>query len=409
MPKQSKKRSLKRASKVAAKIEEDLSEVRQDNIDGGLFFVDKSGDEKVKNAIVTRTLKIDEIINGNLSNSAIPAMLSRKSLKSTTVKVESGFKHREMSAVVMHKIVKEAEKKKAAGILPGHNQRSKALKVKEKREKILHAKGGFDLWEEKQGAVKDEYVTHVLEKPVKRTILPDMRPSHIPAVAIVHPGASYKPTEQDHRENIIEAAEIEYAKEDLKEKIASELSYPKELDELVETEYLYDSESEGESEKEYVESSESELPKKRVEKANTRADINRKKKLKQTLQFELTIKQQKYLAKQLNKIKELEKEIISKELIDEEKKNLRDQLKAMKAGTRPKKLSRYAFQPTPVEVKLSDEIADSLRLLKPEGNLVKDRFKSFEARNLIETRIPVKKKRKYKQKVYESHDYKRFK
>ena len=56
MPKQSKKRSLKRASKVAAKIEEDLSEVRQDNIDGGLFFVDK----RVEMLSTTSSSVVDE-------------------------------------------------------------------------------------------------------------------------------------------------------------------------------------------------------------------------------------------------------------------------------------------------------------------------------------------------------------
>ena len=62
-----------------------------------------------------------------------------------------------------------------------------------------------------------------------------------------------------------------------------------------------------------------------------------------------------------------------------------------------------------IEVKLSDEVPNTLRELKPEGNLIKDRFKSFQARNLVETRVVVKVKRKYKLKEVESHDYKRFK
>jgi nucleolar protein 53 len=62
-----------------------------------------------------------------------------------------------------------------------------------------------------------------------------------------------------------------------------------------------------------------------------------------------------------------------------------------------------------MEIQLPDEIADTLRQLKPEGNLITDRFKSMEARNIIETRIPVKRKRRYKMKMIESHDYKRFK
>lgn len=39
------------------------------------------------------------------------------------------------------------------------------------------------------------------------------------------------------------------------------------------------------------------------------------------------------------------------------------------------KLSKYKFQTEPMEVQLTEELAGSLRQLKPEGSLVKDRFK----------------------------------
>src|SRR5690349_7381967 len=42
-----------------------------------------------------------------------------------------------------------------------------------------------------------------------------------------------------------------------------------------------------------------------------------------------------------------------------------------------------------IHVQLQDELADSLRQLKPEGSLMKDRFQSFVERNLIEPRVPV--------------------
>jgi nucleolar protein 53 len=66
------------------------------------------------------------------------------------------------------------------------------------------------------------------------------------------------------------------------------------------------------------------------------------------------------------------------------------------------------FQSASIEIKLSDEIPDNLTRLKPEGNLIQDRFKSLQKRNMVETRVSVKKKRKYKLKEVESHDYKRF-
>lgn len=42
-----------------------------------------------------------------------------------------------------------------------------------------------------------------------------------------------------------------------------------------------------------------------------------------------------------------------------------------------------------IHVQLQDELSESLRLLKPEGNLLKDRFQSIVERNLIEPRVPV--------------------
>ena len=60
-------------------------------------------------------------------------------------------------------------------------------------------------------------------------------------------------------------------------------------------------------------------------------------------------------------------------------------------------------------IQLPEEKSDTLLHLKPEGNIVKERFQSLQARNLIEVRMPFKQKRKFKVKQVESHDYKRFK
>lgn len=42
-----------------------------------------------------------------------------------------------------------------------------------------------------------------------------------------------------------------------------------------------------------------------------------------------------------------------------------------------------------MDVQLTEDLADSLRELKPEGNLFKDRFISLQKRSLIEARVPV--------------------
>lgn len=46
----------------------------------------------------------------------------------------------------------------------------------------------------------------------------------------------------------------------------------------------------------------------------------------------------------------------------------------------------------PLEVVLPDELQDSLRLLKPEGNLIKDRYRNMILRGKIESRKGAQRK-----------------
>lgn len=61
----------------------------------------------------------------------------------------------------------------------------------------------------------------------------------------------------------------------------------------------------------------------------------------------------------------------------------------------------------PLEVQLSDELAESLRLLKPEGNLFRDRYRSFVERGIVEGRFERNRRgRKFPVKYVEKYDYK---
>ncbi|KAK9324289.1 ribosome biogenesis protein Nop53/GLTSCR2 [Lipomyces orientalis] len=77
-----------------------------------------------------------------------------------------------------------------------------------------------------------------------------------------------------------------------------------------------------------------------------------------------------------------------------------------KKNIRKHKLGKYPVMERPIEVKLSDELTDSLRLVKPEGSLAKDRFISLQERGIIESRVQVMPGRKYKKKVTEKWSYK---
>jgi nucleolar protein 53 len=61
----------------------------------------------------------------------------------------------------------------------------------------------------------------------------------------------------------------------------------------------------------------------------------------------------------------------------------------------------------PLELQLSDELAESFRLLKPEGNLFRDRYRSLVSRGVIEPRLaPNRRGRRYPVKYVEKYDYK---
>jgi len=60
-----------------------------------------------------------------------------------------------------------------------------------------------------------------------------------------------------------------------------------------------------------------------------------------------------------------------------------------------------------LEIKLSNELTGNLRSIKPEGNLIEDRYKSLQKRNVIETRVKHKIVRnKKKRKRLEKRNYK---
>lgn len=62
----------------------------------------------------------------------------------------------------------------------------------------------------------------------------------------------------------------------------------------------------------------------------------------------------------------------------------------------------------PLELVLPDELRDSLRLLKPEGNLLSDRFRNIMLRGKIETRKPISQPKKAKRTMTEKWTYKDF-
>jgi nucleolar protein 53 len=55
-----------------------------------------------------------------------------------------------------------------------------------------------------------------------------------------------------------------------------------------------------------------------------------------------------------------------------------------------KRISSLKYQDAEIDLKLSDELTGSLISLKPEGNILMDRYKSFQKRNILESRDKAK-------------------
>ncbi|CAD6564391.1 MAG: hypothetical protein TREMPRED_004971 [Tremellales sp. Tagirdzhanova-0007] len=73
------------------------------------------------------------------------------------------------------------------------------------------------------------------------------------------------------------------------------------------------------------------------------------------------------------------------------------------------KIGKHRLGKGSVAVQLGENLAESLRQIKPEGNLFKDRFLALQKRALIEPRVPqLPKRRTRRVKEYEKHAYKRF-
>ncbi|KAJ3358629.1 Glioma tumor suppressor candidate region protein 2 [Kappamyces sp. JEL0680] len=363
----------------------------------------------MQRAIKSKTLVVEQIIDAHATNSAIPAILSRKSLKASFKAVDNPIgKKRHISRNIANTIEKEAAKKKARGLLPGSAALAKQKKITEKASAVKRAKGGFDMWAETavdEEAIANDYLAPFLKKEVAKPVVEDTRPKAVPAVALPLPGISYQPTEKDHQAAIEVAASVEFKKLRKEEAIENQLAYPPELDLLDDDDFMGD--SDGSEASENADAPE-EVAKEKPRGKKTRAEINKANRAKQMHRKMLEQDQQQALLDQINKIKELEQDINNKEETQRQKKLLRDQYLSYLADTKTKRLGRHVFQPASMEIQLTDELADSLRTLKPEGSLVKDRFLSLQARNIIEPRVPVRPRRRYATKLVESHDYKRF-
>lgn len=236
-------------------------------------------------------------------------------------------------------------------------------------------------------------------------------------------GVSYNPAVEAHTKLIEAAAEEERKRLAAEEREAERLRL---LGEVVASRRMIDAEisdthvdgmavGRGDGVDSDEESEEDEEPAlvKKPTKRKTQAQRNKAKRAKEAAQAQKDEARRKKLEKAIPGAKSMGKSVEARQKAIEEAKRLRQLAKEKRerAGyAGGEKVGKFRVPEQAVPVQLGEDLAESLRQVKPEGNMFKDRFLALQRRALVEPRVPhLPKKRTLKVKEYEKHAYKRFK
>jgi len=216
-------------------------------------------------------------------------------------------------------------------------------------------------------------------------------------LTVADPGISINPDPQAQQDLLKRAYDIDLKENVERERLFRKFGTPQNKGEVKE---VVDEEEGKESEEEKEEDGEARTLRSRVERRLTQAQRNKKKRKIERLELEKRKKAQKALKKQLQIIPEVLK------TIDEEEKNTQmehERLKEIKKHPdKPLRLGKSLIQKEFPEILLTEEVAGGhFRNIQPSVKLIKDQFKRFQERNLIEPRMKNRLKRRYKLKEYD--------
>lgn len=320
------------------------------------------------------------------------------------------------------------DERRAQGKIPKRLQQSmkdyqtnvEKLAKKSKPEK-LRSKFDFDLWGsegdcimigDKKVATTDlseQVKLYTMEKTGKRVY---HRPKSmfdkttaLPAIEYPHPGTSYNPTFEDHQALVNKACEVEVKELSKEAKIRRQIGPMFTKISVVQKDSNWMSEmTQGLADEEDTETT-PDQPVVKPTKPKTRRQKIKAKILKLREFRRLKLKNAKKRMNALNRLNKIKHEINEEEELNKAMALRRKELKA-KEMLKPKVLGRHKYEAPDIEVNLSEEIAGNMRGLKVEGNILLDRYKSLQKRNVIEPRIRQRVALKYKPKTYIKRSHK---
>ncbi|XP_024885100.1 ribosome biogenesis protein NOP53 [Temnothorax curvispinosus] len=262
-------------------------------------------------------------------------------------------------------------------------------------------------------------ISHLGMKKRKVPSLLRKKSSVLPAVEMPHPGTSYNPSYDDHQKLLHEVAqkELELMKqEEHLDRVTTQMFKKISLNKR--DEYMMKEMSEG-------------LPKnqtsnfKSIEEDHDKGDlsivIKNDKSVKNTKKTLVQRRKQREQKQAANKraLSKLEKKkvsdiyklkILQKQIDAKEKKQELLRQKRMKKHERklfmPKNLSKTKFEPIDLDFQLAEELTGNLRNCKPSKNLLKERYKSLQQRNIVAPTVIKLKRDKAKMKQFVKPDHK---
>jgi nucleolar protein 53 len=402
-----------------------LNEQETDIIDSGivaektsdeLFTTDTTGSLQIKKTYAKshKPLKADKIL---AQRSALPAVDNRK--RSALSNVTNGI------------VEPSSKRHKKNGVHPKELERLRKIAYggETVHRDVVSADidADYDPWAPAVVEAKPEFsfledkVEAKVPKTLKRAPISMAKSGReIPAIAKPISGKSYNPTLADWEAVVDHETNIAV---DLERKRLEDVRHEEELQERIakaqaEEERQNESawESEWESEWEGIVSEhegETTLNKKRPTR-KTQAERNKIKRRKEEERKRMWESKQRKREQQVRETKALLKAFHAKEkaraernAIESDADDSSDDGKAVEL--RRRRLGKGVVPDAPLEVVLPDELTDSLRLLKPEGNLLKDRFRSMMIRGKVETRAPIWQHKQAKKTVTEKWAYKDWK
>ncbi|KAL0945916.1 hypothetical protein HGRIS_012199 [Hohenbuehelia grisea] len=375
-----------------------------------LFFVDTAGNEQTRQTL-PRYSK-DQLTSTKIlaQRSAVPAVFSRPS--SAAPKRKSLVSHAEKERLLR---IGKRPRRGPMNTVMDPTEIGAGSALLEVTEAVKQS-GTYDAWAE----CPEPEVPMGLEPFQKLKIKPPPGPHprnaiDAPAIAQPHQGASYNPLASAHQDLLIKAHEAEERRVAEAERLAA-VKTKMEQARLNAQEYdqggargmtVDDPSNAPETESAEEEMS---LPKKLPER-KTKAQRNKAAKLLAEKRALSERAARKRLLASIDSAKSLkrstEKRLSAQAQANVDKQRaLREKLRQGLAG---QKLGKHKVPTGEVDVQLGEDLSESLRALKPEGNLFRDRFVSMQQRALIEPRAPVlPKKRRTKVIEYEKHAWKRF-